>query len=401
MSNGRSQAMRDRMLELSVGAFFFLALAILGTFTVILRKDLLWENPSIRYVDFTDVGGMKEGDKVLFRGLQIGKVAGAAVANGGDHIRLSLELNEAPTLYEDYVVEIRNSSVLGGQFVQIEPGSPDKPVVADDAVLQGVAPVDVFKQVSAFFNRLDDQDVFGTLNRSAQNLEKITEDFKQGKGTLHKLIHDDTLYEEARAVVTDARDALKTVKDAGAKVDDALAGAKEAVEGLKKAGASVEAAGTSVKEMSDNVNAAVADAREGKGTLGKIMTDDTLYNDVKTAVADIRSATARLSNEDSTLAKLADDNGQLYARVDGAFKEINQAAKSIDATAVEFKASAENARKITERIESGEGTLGKLVQDQTLYTEAKETLREAKSAISDLREQSPITTFGTFVFGAF
>ena len=42
MSNGRTQAMRDRMLELSVGAFFFLALAILGTFTVILRKDLLW-----------------------------------------------------------------------------------------------------------------------------------------------------------------------------------------------------------------------------------------------------------------------------------------------------------------------------------------------------------------------
>ena len=108
MSNGRNQAMRDRMMELSVGAFFFLALAILGTFTVILRKDLLWQNVTTRYADFTDVGGMKEGDKVLFRGLQIGKVKGASVANGGGHIRLELELNDVPTLYEDYVVEIRN-----------------------------------------------------------------------------------------------------------------------------------------------------------------------------------------------------------------------------------------------------------------------------------------------------
>ena len=47
----------------------------------------------------------------------------------------------------------------------------------------------------------------------------------------------------------------------------------------------------------------------------------------------------------------------------------------------------------SQRIREGEGTLGKLIYDEALYEEAKNTLTEARNLIEDMREQAPISAF--------
>jgi phospholipid/cholesterol/gamma-HCH transport system substrate-binding protein len=95
---------------------------------------------------------------------------------------------------------------------------------------------------------------------------------------------------------------------------------------------------SSLEEVSQNV-------KEGKGTLGKLMTDETLYNDLKQSAS-------------------------------------------------EFKLFAE-------RMNRGEGTLGKLLTDDKLYTEAEKTLKKVQKAMEGIEEQTPISILGTlagFIF---
>ena len=67
----------------------------------------------------------------------------------------------------------------------------------------------------------------------------------------------------------------------------------------------------------------------------------------------------------------------------------------------DFAATMSAMRSIFEGISEGEGTVGRLVRDARLYDEATLLVEDARAAIDDLREASPITSFGSVLFGAF
>jgi phospholipid/cholesterol/gamma-HCH transport system substrate-binding protein len=125
----------------------------------------------------------------------------------------------------------------------------------------------------------------------------------------------------------------------------------------------------------------------GEGTLGKLLSDDSVYTDMQTIMTDLQSSvaslkevTTRLQNGEGTLGKLLSEDDQLYQ---------------------DISASAANLRAVIGKIGSGEGTLGKLVNDDEIYVEAQKLLVELRAAIDDMRETSPVTTFSTIFFGAF
>jgi len=130
---------------------------------------------------------------------------------------------------------------------------------------------------------------------------------------------------------------------------------------------------TGIREMSENISA-------GEGTLGKLLTDEEMYEEMSQMVENLNQVSERLVNGEGTL-------GQLLSKDDKLYQDI--------------QASAENIRSITEKIDVGGGTLGKLVEDDELYVEAQKLLEELRAAIDDMRETSPVTTFSTIFSGAF
>jgi phospholipid/cholesterol/gamma-HCH transport system substrate-binding protein len=58
----------------------------------------------------------------------------------------------------------------------------------------------------------------------------------------------------------------------------------------------------------------MSDIKAGKGTLGKLVTDETLYNKLRDASTNIDTATAKLNKSDNTAGKLFNDP-QLYDNV--------------------------------------------------------------------------------------
>lgn len=133
-------------------------------------------------------------------------------------------------------------------------------------------------------------------------------------------------------------------------------------------------------ELYNNLRDVSAKLAHGEGTIGKLLNEETVYDDLKATMSNLQDVSGRLANGEGTLGKLLAKDDQLYQ---------------------DISATMTNLRTITDKVGSGEGTLGKLVNDDQIYVEAQKLLKELRAAIDDMRETSPVTTFSTVLFGAF
>lgn len=90
----------------------------------------------------------------------------------------------------------------------------------------------------------------------------------------------------------------------------------------------------------------------------------------------------KIDSGEGTLGKLVND--------DTLYKEAKDTMANLNKTAV-------NLNQTTQKINQGEGTLGKLVNDDSLYKETKYTLRSVTKATEGLSEQVPVSILGTII----
>ncbi len=157
----------------------------------------------------------------------------------------------------------------------------------------------------------------------------------------------------------------------------------------------------------------------GEGTLGKLVNDPALYNDareiiaevktsvkerqllknIETAAANLGEISAKINRGEGTIGKLVNDDG-LYTdvrRIVGDLRGAIEERGLMD----NVEGAVANLNEVSEKINGGAGTLGKLVNDPDLYDQANKTMVEVRAAVDDLRETSPIVTFSSVFFGAF
>jgi phospholipid/cholesterol/gamma-HCH transport system substrate-binding protein len=63
-------------------------------------------------------------------------------------------------------------------------------------------------------------------------------------------------------------------------------------------------------------------------------------------------------------------------------------------TAASLKVSVNNLKEVSEKLNSGQGTLGKLISDDSLYLSVQSTMKKADRMIDGLGDQGPITAVG-------
>jgi phospholipid/cholesterol/gamma-HCH transport system substrate-binding protein len=107
----------------------------------------------------------------------------------------------------------------------------------------------------------------------------------------------------------------------------------------------------------DQLSGLLHDARAGKGTLGKLMTDEQLYAELTRFMSTAGEVTRGIQQGKGTLGKLVTDP---------------QAAQSLEA-------SLKNLQAMTERINSGEGSIGRLLQDDAFARSLSDTTSNMKA----------------------
>ena len=115
------------------------------------------------------------------------------------------------------------------------------------------------------------------------------------------------------------------------------------------------------------MNTIVQGVGEGKGTLGKLVKDEKLYDDAKDMVAKLKSVSSDIEQGKGTLGKLVKDD-TLY---------------------VETKETMKNVNQITSGFKEG-----------NLVNEAQVTMKKIQQAAEGVQEKTPISILGT-IFGLF
>lgn len=322
--------MRRYTTEFFVGLFALVGVLI-ALFMVYRTGDLrLDRQDGYRVVvRFHDVAGLDVGDTVRLAGVEVGKVE--AIDLEENEGKVTLLVGHRVALYEDAEAQIRTYGLLGDRYVSLTPGSSPHPRVTPGGQIRSAVSTG---QVDVLLGRLSDV---------ASDIKSVTE-------TLRNVLGGTEGEEALREILTNTRDLsgdlVQTVrenKDQFRKITQQVALLTEQMQEMVSENRdSVHRTLAALPETAENLRGITAEAHQ---LLAKH------YEDISETLQNLRKASARL--EESLVAMQA----------------------------------------ISEQVRGGEGTLGKLIQDEALYEEAKYTLREARNLIEDLREQAPISAF--------
>ena len=164
----------------------------------------------------------------------------------------------------------------------------------------------------------------------------------------------------------------------------------------------------------DSMQQMLAAVGAGQGTLGRLLSDETLYNQLLELNERLLGFMRQMESADGTINRFISDPAiyvqteQLLGRLNSVFGKLeesegllgqllNEKTTTID----DLEGAVAELGIVMQQFNSTNGTIGKLINDPTLYDESTELIEEARATMDDLRETSPLRSFGSVIFGAF
>jgi phospholipid/cholesterol/gamma-HCH transport system substrate-binding protein len=314
-------------LETRLG--LFVALIVIAAFFITFILGGLEKFQAGLRVDalFSSAQELKLGDRVKLAGVEVGKVENIELDNKEKKVRVTMKLRANTPVKTDSIAAIKYAGLMGQNFVSLDFGSARAPAASDGTTLNSVEQPDL----SVIMQKLDNV---------ATGVENLT-----------KSITGDTI-ENLVGPLTDF---------------------------IKQNTGPLTAAIANMRAMSTQI-------AEGKGTVGKLIFDESFYDTALTTVSNLQSTS------DEMKIALADAR-KVLAGVNAGEGSLGKMMKD-ETLYTETTASMTQLKEILQKINHGDGTVGKLVNDQEFYKNAKLTLQKVDKATEGLEDQGPLSVLG-------
>ena len=282
-------------------------------------------------VALSNANGLDAKSPVQIAGIEVGRIK--TIKLDGYKANVALLIRKGIKIPADSKVSVKTQGTLGDKYVEIIPGTAQTYLAAGDRITDVTTAADL-------------DEIFTQVSVIAKSFGETIDGFKgvigeQEKANLRKSL------ENIQVVSGDFKTLVASNKD-------------------------------NIGRIVNNLETVSKDIESGKGTIGKLVKDETLYNDAKDVVASLKTVSKDIEEGKGTFGKLAKDE-ELYTDV----------RKAVD-----------NITEITDGIKKGEGTFGKLAKDENLYHDAEKALKKVQKAAEGIQELTPITILGT-IFGTF
>ena len=377
--------MKNTSLETKLGMFVALVVVATVVLLEIAGGTDFFKKGYHLHALFNTAQELKVGDSVKMAGVPIGKVEKIGFEQG--RVKVTMKVTEGTDVKTDAKATIRFAGLMGQNFVSINLGTPTVPNLAPDSVIQTTEQADLaaimqklenaaggIENITKTFSGDQLNNMLGPLTSIIQDnqtniskflsdLPRITGQINSGEGNLGKLLKDEALYTNTVATM---QALTRTVTDAQGLLSDA----KGAIGDLKGTFADARGFITEAKGSLGDVKLALGDARKSLVTATETM---------GTAKSILSGVQADLQAGKGSLGKLLKDEA-LY----------NETALAMS-----------NLREIMQKINRGQGTVGKFVNDDSLFKNAKMTLQKLDKATEGLEDQGPLSVLGIAVNSLF
>jgi len=308
--------------EARVGIFVLMGLLVLTYFTFRVSKwGLIAERGYKLTVDFDTAGGLEPKSDVKMAGVPIGKVE--AIELAGNRARLSLRIQEKVHIPIDSVASIQTQGLLGEKYVEIQPGKDAQRMLpAGGRVANTVSPTN-----------LDD---------IVRKVGDISEDVKRFTSTLSETFGT----EEGKKALADI---LRDVRATTATLRTVVQGNEERFDRIL----------ANVDRLSENLSDISSANKE----------------DVRATIANLRAFSDTLKTQTPELARKLEEMSDRVSGVVGDNREnLKETIQNLKTASAKLDNTLEAAGNVMAKIDRGEGSLGKLVNDNTAVDSLTEGL---------------------------
>jgi len=272
--------LRGRRREVWVGLFVAAGLAGILIVLATMTDAALFRGRYIVTTVVPDAGGIRSGDPVQMRGVNIGRVVGFEIER--ETVAVRLEIDGEYQIPKDSVVELKASGLLGGLVADVIPGESGEVARWGDT-LEGRSGIGLFDKIDTLAGEADDVavrlqtllsdemvgDLQGGAGEARRLLEQLSAAVAEQRGELRALSGSLRRSAEGLEKVTTGPDLERTLND----VEALTARMDEVVTGLDRS--------------SDSLERILGRIDRGEGSLGKLTQDEALYDNVSRAAANI------------------------------------------------------------------------------------------------------------------
>lgn len=277
--------MASRKSDVIVGITVLLAAAILIVGILWLKNFRVARHTYTLNVAFPQVGGLSKGDPVQVNGVAAGSVDHVELV--GDSVLAVLSLDRTARVGGDARVVVRDQGMMGQKFVLIRT-QHTTPSLPDGAHLSGYFDAGVGEVMA----------LSGAMIENMQGLTAQIQSLLHSGADGHdleRMIRNMTeLTTQMRAMATENRSDLRAVtvnmKSSSAQVDKLLRENGEQVgTTLRTAAATaahMDSLATQLESLSASLQKVSDQVASGKGTVGQMVYDDSLYTTLNTTIRD-------------------------------------------------------------------------------------------------------------------
>jgi phospholipid/cholesterol/gamma-HCH transport system substrate-binding protein len=328
---------QERSIEVKVGALILVALVILGAF-ILLMGGLSFEKTYTVYVDFDNPGGLQSGAAVRIAGVKVGSVKALDFQGGkidpktGRRVlvraSVGIEQRVKDAIHDDADFYVTTQGVLGEQFMAIEPGSVDRPILQEGATVKGIDPprIDLF------------------LAKAYELLDVTVNGIKNNRETLSSIATNTaSLLKGLNVLVTENKDRIDRIV------------------------ANVEEMTVEAKQLTHDARVNYVDSPKVLRTVDNIDKLTTqIQSDTGPLLKDAREALANLNRVSATVGDPKEQE-----KIRKTLQDVAQLAERANSTVADTQA-------IVSHIKNGKGTVGALVMDEEVYDDMQELVRDLK-----------------------
>lgn len=283
------------------------------------------------YIRFESAAGLDNDASVRVAGVEIGRVKGIVLQN--NKAKVVLRINPDVKIGKDFTAVLKTKGLLGERYVELIPGSPNAPSLeAGGEITRVTTYTDLDKLISI-------------LSDAATDIKKVSESLssalggREGQATLKNIVNN------IEEITERLNNVVKRNDEKFARIVNNFELFSKI---LKEQGPEITGG---LKAVADNLNQLIAENREP----------------LRDGIDNLRTATAKLGETMET---------------------INRLAKNVEP---KIDDSVETIKSIVNKVDRGEGTLGKLVNDTTIHDSFNKTLTGINSYLGR------VESFKTFV----
>ncbi len=281
----------SKELKTGIVALIIIALGVWG-YNYLKGQNVF--SPTSRYffVEYQNINGLSEASVVTINGLQVGKVDQITFNQQPDKrgkLLVRISLNDNFEFSKKSIAKIYSAGLMGGQNLAIIPNYEGNIAVSGD-YLQGDIESDLFSSVGEKLNPIQAkvENVLVHVDSLVTGLNQTLN--KQARESLNNTIVG---FESTMKRVNSMLFSMnKLLADNKINIDETVANTKKITENFSKVSEDLAKAdlGGTIKQLEttvNNVNGLVAGIKSGKGTVGKLMTDEKLYTNLANATKEM------------------------------------------------------------------------------------------------------------------